>query len=204
MKATIPATISLLRIAALAGLLALSACAQPDDAGSADAGDSGASASRKVTSDDYRLQPTPSGDGPLASVDADGNVAPFGMASREKRALTPAPGAASAAGTAIQPLMAVAADEPPAGTTEAAPGAALYGVHCIACHGADAKGVQGLGLNLVDSALVDGWSEDEFVAFLQAGRGVDSPDNQSGVPMPAFSWMPRGDLESVADYVQGL
>jgi mono/diheme cytochrome c family protein len=186
-------------IVALTAALLLTACAQPDDA--ATGAQDTAPQPAKVTADDYRRQPTPAGDGPLASVDAAGNVAPFGMASRAPRevAPAPAPAAAAAAGAAAQPLLAAAADP-----AIEAPGAAVYGVHCIACHGADARGVQGLGLNLVDSQLVDGWSTAEMVAFLQAGRGMDSPDNQSGVPMPAFSWMPAADLEAVSEYVQSL
>lgn len=188
-------------VVALVVVLALTACAQPDDGATSAQSDDGPRPA-KVTADDYQLQPTASGDGPVGSVDADGNVAPFGMASRAPRELPPAPAAVAAAAAppaAAQPLLAAAADP-----AVEAPGAAIYGVHCIACHGADARGVQGLGLNLVDSTLVNSWSNADMVAFLQAGRGMDSPENQSGVPMPAFNWMPAEDLEAVSEYVQSL
>jgi mono/diheme cytochrome c family protein len=123
-------------------------------------------------------------DGPLASIDADGNIAPFGMASRQP-VLVPEPEAAAPVARA--------------GTASAA-----YAAQCIACHGADAKGVEGLGLNLVESELVAGSSPDELVAFLQAGRQPGSPDSVTGVPMPAFVWMEAADLAEIAGYLKSL
>jgi mono/diheme cytochrome c family protein len=123
-------------------------------------------------------------DGPLVSIDADGNIAPFGMASRQP---VPVP-------------------EPEAAVPVAQAGAAsaVYAVQCVACHGADAKGVEGLGLSLVESELVAGSSPDELVAFLQAGRQPGSPDSVTNVPMPAFAWMSAADLAEVAGYIKSL
>jgi len=118
----------------------------------------------------------------VGTIDADGNVAPFGMASRQP---VPVPEAESA---------------PPA----AAEVSAVYAAQCIACHGMDAKGVPGLGLDLVDSKLVDSSSNAELVAFLQEGRPADSPDTVTGVPMPAFAWMDEADLDEVVVYIRGL
>jgi mono/diheme cytochrome c family protein len=123
-------------------------------------------------------------DGPLVSIDADGNIAPFGMASRQP---VPVPEPEAAASVAQ------------AGTVSAA-----YAAQCIACHGADAKGVEGLGLNLVESELVAGSSPDELVAFFQAGRQPRSPDSVTGVPMPAFAWMEAADLAEIAGYLKSL
>jgi mono/diheme cytochrome c family protein len=117
------------------------------------------------------------------SIDADGNVAPFGMASKQPVAIPE---------TRIE--------EPPA----AAEVSAVYATQCVACHGADAKGVPGLGLNLVDSELVDISSQSELVAFLQEGRAGDSPDSVTKVPMPSFVWMDEGDLVEVTLYIKGL
>ena len=122
----------------------------------------------------------------VQSVDADGNVAPFGMASRK-----PVPLAEPAAAP-VEEVAAVASTS------------ALYGANCSACHGQDAKGVQGLGLNLVDSQLVADSSAEELVAFLKAGRAGDSPDNSTGVPMPSFIWMSDEDLVEITGYVQSL
>jgi len=127
--------------------------------------------------------------GGVKSVDADGNVAPFGMASKKPVAVAE-PAVVAAAGAAPE--------------AEGAVSAAVFSVHCAACHGPDAKGVEGLGLNLVDSELVNNSSQTELIAFLQAGRAVDSPDNVSGVPMPSFAWMSEADLSAVTAYLQSL
>jgi len=125
----------------------------------------------------------PADDGRLASIDADGNIAPFGMASKQP---VPVPELQDTP----QPDVAVIST--------------VYAANCSACHGADAMGVQGLGLNLVESELVGNSSADEIVLFLQAGRMPDSPDSVTGVPMPSFAWMDAGDLAEVADYIKGL
>lgn len=119
----------------------------------------------------------------MASIDADGNVAPFGMASKP-----PVP---------VQDLPATQGEE-------VVTVSAVYATNCIACHGADAQGVQGLGLSLVESELVANSSVDELVVFLQEGRQPDSPDSVTGVPMPAFVWMGAGDLAEVSGYIKSL
>ena len=129
-------------------------------------------------------EPAPvANDAPLASIDSDGNIAPFGMASKQPVAVAE---------------LEVA---PPA---EVAAISTVYAAQCSACHGADATGVEGLGLNLVESSLVAASSADELVAFLQEGRPTDAPESVTGVPMPAFAWMEAGDLAEVAAHVKGL
>jgi disulfide bond formation protein DsbB len=124
-------------------------------------------------------------DGQLASIDADGNIAPFGMASKQ-----PVP--------VQEPEQVVAPAEDVAAVS------AVYAVQCVACHGADATGVTGLGLSLVESEFVGGTSVDELVAFLQAGRQPGSPDSVTNVPMPAFAWMSAADLAEIAGYIKSL
>lgn len=110
-------------------------------------------------------------------------VAPFGMAERKPKPLPEAEqSTATASGSGDSPL---------------------YSVHCIACHGADAQGVEGLGVSLVGSEYVAGSSSDDLVAFLKKGRLPTDPDSVTGVPMPSFSWMPDEDLSAIAAYVQG-
>ena len=173
-------------------LAVLGACAQ-QDAGEPQAAADEASATldmslgpNKVTADDYAFEPVATGDGPLASVDADGNISPFGMASRAPRDVAPAPAAAAA--------VAVAGAAAPA----------VYMTNCVACHGADAGGVEGLGLPLAGSQLVAQSSEAELVEFLKAGRMPGSPDSVTGIPMPSFAWLPQGELEEVAGYLKTL
>jgi len=122
-------------------------------------------------------------EGRMASIDADGNVAPFGMASK-------------------QPVPVPELPAQPAEDTLAV--SVVYATNCVACHGADATGVQGLGLNLVESDLVTTSSAEELVVFLQNGRAPDSPDSVTGVPMPAFAWMDAEDLNEVAGYLKSL
>jgi len=176
------------RIFVSVALLALlGACAQDSGSASSAAGallDRSIGAA-KVTSADYKLALVTSGDGPVTSVDSDGNIAPFGMASR--------------AAVEVQPLQ-LAALAPVA----AAASSTVYATQCVACHGANAQGVPGLGLDLTASELVANSSIAELIAFLKAGRGVDSPDSVTGIPMPAFSWMTDAQLTEVSEYLKSL
>ena len=115
--------------------LTLTACDQPAEA--------------PVETPTAVAEAAPTGGEQLASIDVDGNVAPFGFAAKKP---VPVPEKAAEAEVAMQ----VAASS------------ALYGTHCVACHGADAKGVQGLGLNLVESQLVASSSADDLAAFCEA------------------------------------
>jgi disulfide bond formation protein DsbB len=105
------------------------------------------------------------------------------MASRAVREVQPAPVAAAVA---------------------SASNSAVYVTQCSACHGADAKGVTGLGLDLTASQLVAESSPAEIVAFLKVGRLPGSPDSVTDVPMPAFAWMAPADLDEISAYLQSL
>ena len=124
----------------------------------------------------------------VTSIDADGNVAPFGFASREPVDVPP---------LEMAPAQSVLA-------VEAGNQSALFAVQCTACHGADASGIEGLGVSLIDSALVKESSADALIEFLKVGRLPNSPDSISGVPMPGFSWMTQEQLAEIADYLKQL
>jgi len=131
-----------LLIGAIAALLV--GCGQPDGESREGAGVAAGldmtQPPNKVTSDDYALAVVPTGGRSVNSVDSNGNVAPFGMASRAPRDVAPAPAMAAA------------------GTTEDASVASLstvYANNCVACHGANAKGVQGLGVDVVQLLLAE-------------------------------------------------
>jgi mono/diheme cytochrome c family protein len=128
----------------------------------------------------------------LASIDADGNIAPFGFASKQPVEVRE---------TVTEELEVESEVESEA---EVASTSGLYRVHCVACHGADATGVQGLGLNLVESEFVAASSQAELAAFLKAGRLPDSPDSVTGVPMPSFAWMSDADLAEITGYMKDL
>lgn len=85
---------------------------------------------------------------------------------------------------------------------EAVHGRELFGSVCMACHGPQGKGVEGMGKNLVESDFVAGLSDDALRQFLVTGR-------PSAIPM---AMPPRGgrpdltddDLRDVVAYVRGL
>ena len=130
-----------------------------------------------------------SGGDKLVSIDADGNIAPFGFASKQPVAVPEAEAATEATAAAEQ--VAAASSE-------------TYSIHCVACHGPDAKGVEGLGLNLVASELVASSTAEELTAFLKEGRLPDSPDSVTGIPMPAFAWMNAEQLAEITTYLKAL
>jgi len=98
--------------------------------------------------------------------------------------------------------------EPPADDGSSADsGALLFSQTCAACHGQDGVGIDGLGPSLIGNEFVAGLSDEELVAFLNAGRPADHPDNTTGIAMP-----PKGgnvsltteDLEDIAAYLREL
>jgi len=99
--------------------------------------------------------------------------------------------AAPAAQTPPAPEAAPAAATAPG---DAAAGKDAYAAYCASCHGADAKGVQGLGRDLATSAFVGSKTDAELVAFVNTGRATDDPLNTTGVPMP-----PKGGNPALTD-----
>ncbi len=94
------------------------------------------------------------------------------------------------------PALAAVASAPAADTN------AQFDQYCIGCHGPDARGVANLGVDLVASAFVAKSSQQVLLEFLKAGRLPDDPANSTGRPMPGFSWVPEGELESVAGFLK--
>lgn len=90
-----------------------------------------------------------------------------------------------------------------AGPAAAAPdGESLYTRNCLACHGADLAGVDGLGVSLADSPFVGRLSRAELVAFLEVGRMPGDPATVSNGAMPGFDWLPPEELEAIAAFVK--
>ena len=79
-------------------------------------------------------------------------------------------------------------------TGDATAGKTKFESVCAACHGVDAKGLPGLGKNLVTSEFAKGKTDAELVAFIKAGRPVGDPLNTTGVEMP-----PKGGNSSFTD-----
>jgi mono/diheme cytochrome c family protein len=91
---------------------------------------------------------------------------------------------------------------PVAASDTAADAEALYTLNCLACHGADLRGLDGAGVPLVGSRFVAARSVDELVAFLKAGRLPDATDSVAGRAMPAFAWLPEPELAAIAAWVK--
>ena len=90
---------------------------------------------------------------------------------------------------------------------DAAAGEDIFSSTCSACHGPDARGIEGLGRDLHSNTFVDGLSDDELVDFLVEGRPADHPDNEAGVAMPPRGGNPSltaDDLQDVVAYLRTL
>jgi disulfide bond formation protein DsbB len=73
-------------------------------------------------------------------------------------------------------------------------GQGTFGATCSACHGLNARGIPGLGKDLVDSQFVHGLTDDALLQFIVTGRDASDPLNTTGIPMP-----PRGGNPSLTD-----
>lgn len=102
----------------------------------------------------------------------------------------------------------VAGSEAEAPRGDAAHGKTVYMGTCVMCHGTNARGVQGLGPDLVvKSDWMKQQSDAALVKFIMVGRGPTRPDNVNGLPM-----LPRGgnpdltenDIVDVVAYLRTL
>jgi disulfide bond formation protein DsbB len=99
---------------------------------------------------------------------------------------------------------------PPADTgpdpAQIAAGRSKYGT-CSACHGLDARGVTGLGKDLIESEFMDGLSDTELVEFIKVGRDPGDPANTTGIGMPAKGGNPSlddDDILAILAYIGSL
>lgn len=89
---------------------------------------------------------------------------------------------------------------PPGDPAVIARGQALFGISCKACHGADLRGGDLGGPNLLRSALVLGDQAGEaIIPVVQKGR----PASQGGPPMPAFA-LPPADALAISEYIHSI
>lgn len=84
---------------------------------------------------------------------------------------------------------------------DAGRGIVLYNTSCVACHGPDGVGVDGLGKPWVDSEFITSQTDAELIAFIKVGRSTSDPANTTGVDMPAKGGNPALDDEDLADLV---
>ena len=90
---------------------------------------------------------------------------------------------------------------------DATAGKTGYDSTCIACHGADAKGMPGLGKDLTTSEFVKSKTDADMVAFVKIGRPASDPANTQGVDMPPKGGNPAltdQDILDIVAYVRSL
>jgi len=102
---------------------------------------------------------------------------------------------ATAVATVLPTATTAAADQTTAyDPTVVTQGQAVFESVCFACHGPDAKGIPGLGKNLIASTFVHGLTDDQLLGFIIKGRDTSDPLNTTGVAMP-----PRGGNPALTD-----
>ena len=78
---------------------------------------------------------------------------------------------------------------------------------CAACHGQDARGIAGLGKDLVDGDFVQQLDDEVLIAFIERGRSATDSLNTTGVPMPPKGGNPtltRQDISDIVAYLRSL
>jgi mono/diheme cytochrome c family protein len=90
----------------------------------------------------------------------------------------------------------------PVARADGGDGSAAFDLYCMACHGADARGIDGLGVTLVGSAFVTRTPVAELVEFLKIGRLPDDPATLTGRAMPGFGWVSDSELTAVVEFLK--
>ncbi|NOX37280.1 MAG: cytochrome c [Calditrichaeota bacterium] len=80
-------------------------------------------------------------------------------------------------------------------------GKTLYMQSCSACHGADGKGIKGIGKDLVHSEFVKQKTDEELLHYVIVGRPVNDPLNTTGIPMPPKGGNPALTDEQILDII---
>ncbi len=86
-------------------------------------------------------------------------------------------------------------------------GKTKFGSTCVSCHGADAKGIPGLGKDMTISTFIKGTSDDDLVIFVTKGRPASDKANTTGVDMPPKGGNPaftEKDLYDIVAFIRTL
>ena len=122
--------------------------------------------------------------------------------------ITLAPGVLALAALALAACGGSAAPSPtPTPFGDPAAGKAAYVSTCVSCHGADAKGIEGLGKDLTTSEFLRTKTNEEMLTFLLTGRPAADPANTTGVDMPPKGGNPaltETDLKNIIAYLRTL
>ena len=89
-------------------------------------------------------------------------------------------------------------------TGDPARGEELYNQTCIACHGPEGVGVEGLGKNLAESGFVHDQGDQALLEFVKTGRPISDPLNTTGIDMPPKGGNPALSDEQILDIIAYL
>lgn len=92
-------------------------------------------------------------------------------------------------------------DASPTPAGDPAKGQELYSQVCVACHGPDGAGVEGLGKPFTTSEFVRSHSDQELLEFVKTGRPISDPENTTGVDMPPKGGNPALTDEQIMDII---
>lgn len=120
---------------------------------------------------------------------------------------------AKAAKTAALPVTVLAGTEhaehnpvePTPADATLAEGKSLYEQACAACHGFDGAGIPTLGNTFIGSEFLATNDDAAVLAMIRAGRDPGTPENKSGVAMPASGGRPDltdGQLTAIIGYIR--
>lgn len=84
---------------------------------------------------------------------------------------------------------------------DAVKGKDYYMQSCTACHGPDAKGIQGLGKDLNNNEFIKTRSDEELLKYVLEGRMPDHPLNTTGVAMPPKGGNPALTEAQIVDII---
>lgn len=104
-------------------------------------------------------------------------------------------------------LAACGGAAPAAPFGDSAAGREVFLGTCVACHGANATGVPGLGKDLTTSSWSAEQTDEQLLAFLLTGRPASDPLNTTGVDMPPKGGNPaltEDDLRNVVAYLRSI
>lgn len=91
---------------------------------------------------------------------------------------------------------------------DAAKGKEIFASTCVSCHGPDAKGMPGLGKNLVQpSEWMKKQSNEQLLELIKSGRLASDPVNTTKVDMPAKGGnlaLMDEDLKNVVAYIRSI
>lgn len=76
-----------------------------------------------------------------------------------------------------------------------------YNEVCIACHGPEGEGIEGLGKPFQTSEFVRTHSDQELLEFIKQGRPISDPENTTGVDMPPKGGNPALTDEQIMDII---